>query len=90
MRRLNFFKRTTLGNKLRNLKIKRLLVANGSSKERNEFQEWKMLGSKHTWWVKGYTQKEGVDFNEVFSPVVKHSSIRVLLAMVTLFDLELE
>ena len=49
-----------------------------------------MLGSKHTWWVKGYTQKEGVDFNEVFSPVVKHSSIRVLLAMVTLFDLELE
>lgn len=29
-------------------------------------------------------------FNEVFSPVVKHSSIRVLLAMVALFDLELE
>jgi hypothetical protein len=25
-----------------------------------------------------------------FSPVVKHSSIRVLLAMVALFDLELE
>ena len=31
---------------------------------------------------KGHTQKEGVDFNEVFSPVVKHSSIRVLVAMV--------
>ena len=40
--------------------------------------------------AKGYTQKEGVDFNEVFSPVVKHSSIRVLLVMVTLFDLELK
>lgn len=40
--------------------------------------------------AKGYTQKEGVDFNEVFSPVVKHSSIRVLLAMVALFDLECE
>lgn len=26
----------------------------------------------------------------MFSPVVKHSSIRVLLAMVALFDLELE
>ncbi|GKV27145.1 hypothetical protein SLEP1_g36348 [Rubroshorea leprosula] len=40
--------------------------------------------------VKGFTQREGIDFHEVFSPVVKHSSIRVLLAMVTLYDLELE
>ena len=40
--------------------------------------------------AKGYTQKEGMDFNEVFSPVVKRSSIRVLLAMVALFDLQLE
>jgi hypothetical protein len=31
-----------------------------------------------------------MDFNEIFSLVVKHSSIRVLLAMVALFDLELE
>ncbi|GKV43027.1 hypothetical protein SLEP1_g50368 [Rubroshorea leprosula] len=40
--------------------------------------------------AKGFTQREGIDFHEVFSPVVKHSSIRVLLAMVTLYDLELE
>lgn len=40
--------------------------------------------------AKGYTQREGVNFNEVFSPVVKHSSIRVLLAMVALLDSELE
>ncbi|GKU92526.1 hypothetical protein SLEP1_g6239 [Rubroshorea leprosula] len=40
--------------------------------------------------AKGSTQREGIDFHEVFSPVVKHSSIRVLLAMVTLYDLELE
>lgn len=40
--------------------------------------------------AKGYTQKEGVDFHEVFSPVVKHSSIRVLLALVCVQDLELE
>ena len=38
--------------------------------------------------AKGYTQKKGVDFNELFSPVVKHNLIRVLLAMVALFDLE--
>ena len=40
--------------------------------------------------AKGYTQKEGMNFNEVFSLVVKHSSIRVLFIMVALFDLKLE
>ena len=39
--------------------------------------------------AKGYAQKEGVDYNEVFSPVVKHSSIRILLALVAQLDLEL-
>ncbi|PHT40240.1 Retrovirus-related Pol polyprotein from transposon TNT 1-94 [Capsicum baccatum] len=40
--------------------------------------------------VRGFDQQEGIDFNEVFSPVVRHSSIRVLLALVALYDLELE
>ncbi len=31
-----------------------------------------------------------MDFNEVFSPVVKHNFIHVMLAMVAMFDLELE
>lgn len=39
--------------------------------------------------AKGYAQKEGIDYNEVFSPVVKHSSIQILLALVAQFDLEL-
>ncbi|KAG8481596.1 hypothetical protein CXB51_026522 [Gossypium anomalum] len=40
--------------------------------------------------AKGYSQVPGVDFTDVFSPVVKHSSIRALLGIVTMHDLELE
>lgn len=40
--------------------------------------------------ARGFTQREGIDFNEVFFPVVKHCSIRMLLAMVAQFDLKLK
>ena len=39
--------------------------------------------------AKGYAQREGVDYNEVFSLVVKHSSIRILLALKTQYDYKL-
>lgn len=40
--------------------------------------------------AKGYTQVEGVDYNEIFAPVVKHVSIRIMLSYVVNFDTELE
>ncbi|KAL0534579.1 hypothetical protein IC582_028870 [Cucumis melo] len=40
--------------------------------------------------AKGFKQKKGVDYNEIFSPVVKHISIRILLAIVACENLELE
>ena len=40
--------------------------------------------------VKGYAQKEGINFNEIFSPVVRLTTVRVVLAMCATFDLHLE
>jgi len=40
--------------------------------------------------VRGCNQKKGIDYNEVFSPIARYTSIRVLLVFVALFDLELE
>lgn len=40
--------------------------------------------------VKGYAQKEGIDFNEIFSPVVRLTTIRIVLAMCATLDLHLE
>ena len=40
--------------------------------------------------VKGYSQKKGIDFDEIFSPIVKMTSIRMVLDLVASLDLEVE
>jgi len=40
--------------------------------------------------AKGFTQKEGVDYTETFSPVSKKDSLRIILVLVAHFDLELQ
>jgi hypothetical protein len=40
--------------------------------------------------VKGFSQKKGIDFDEIFSPVVKMTSNRTILSLVVVEDLHLE
>ena len=40
--------------------------------------------------VKGFSQKKGIYFDEIFSPVVKMTSIRNVLSLVAIDDLHLE
>jgi hypothetical protein len=40
--------------------------------------------------VKGFAQKKGIDFDEIFSPVVKMTSIRTILSLLVVEDFHLE
>ena len=39
--------------------------------------------------AKGFTQKDGVNYKETFSPVSKKDSFRIIMALVAHYDLEL-
>ena len=49
-----------------------------------------MLNYKARLVVKGFGQKQGIDFDEIFPPVVKMCLIRVILGLTTSMNLELE
>ena len=40
--------------------------------------------------VKGFSQKKGIDFDEIFSPVVKITSIITILSLAAVEDFHLE
>ena len=40
--------------------------------------------------AKGYSQQKRVDYEEIFFPVVRHTSIRAILALVAHYDMTLE
>ncbi|CAD5168045.1 unnamed protein product, partial [Musa acuminata subsp. malaccensis] len=39
--------------------------------------------------AKGFSQKEGIDYNETFSPISKKDSLRIVMALIAHYDLEL-
>jgi len=39
--------------------------------------------------AKGYTQREGIDYEEIFSPVVRFASLGAILAIIATLDLKL-
>ncbi|KIJ10556.1 hypothetical protein PAXINDRAFT_40990, partial [Paxillus involutus ATCC 200175] len=40
--------------------------------------------------AQGFTQKEGIDYQEVFAPVANLDSVRTLIALAAKHDLELD
>jgi len=40
--------------------------------------------------AKGFSQVEGIDFDELFSPVVRYKNVRLLLAVAALEDLDIQ
>jgi hypothetical protein len=45
---------------------------------------------KARWAAKGFTQKQDIDYNETFAPVVKYKSLRIIMAPAAINDYEIK
>ena len=70
-------------------KKKRPFAANGSSKK-EDLSPSEPPRFKARLVAKGFSQVPRIDYNDAFSIVVKHSSIRTFLSIIAMQDLELE
>ena len=50
----------------------------------------KPLYNKDRLVINGFAQNKGIEFDEIFSPIVKMTSIRTILSLVMVEDLHLE
>jgi hypothetical protein len=55
-----------------------------------EGRRWRNKWYKARLVVKRFAQKKGIDFSEIFSPVVKMTSIRTILSLVAVEDFHIE
>ncbi|KAL4304620.1 hypothetical protein GQ457_10G005880 [Hibiscus cannabinus] len=62
---------------------------NGSSKQKND-SKGNIERYKARFVAKGFTQRERIDYTKTFSPVSKKDSLRIVLALVAQFELELQ
>lgn len=70
--------------------MQKLISCKWIFKKKIEFDGINKVRFKARLVARGFSQQEGIDFNEIFSPVVKHTSIRMLLAIVAYNNWELQ
>jgi hypothetical protein len=39
--------------------------------------------------ARGFSQKEGIDYGEIFAPVARYTSIRIIISLASVFDWKL-
>ena len=72
-----------------NPETQKLISCKWMFKKKVEVSEVESIRFKARLVARGFTQVEGIDYTEVFSPVVKHTSIMILLALTAYLDWEL-
>lgn len=66
----------------------RLVGSKWVFKLKEAIERFEPLKYKKRVMAQGYSQRDGVDYNEEFSPITKYTNIRILLSIVTRFDLQ--